>query len=275
VRAAPTTPSSAATRRVDAAGRAIARRGGSGDRPAAARARRRALLGRGRAAAAYGPYRAARWPRTSPTSPPPSPPTTTARRRCDGSRPSMRGARVGAMAALRARATAQLSEALARLGPGRRAAEQRLDDGAPLRVALEVHDGDCASTSPARRRCTRATSTPLPPSCAASCSTCCGCSSPSRCRSTRAVRARRPRLPRACSTRRPRRPATGAGGGGRQRRDQPASRRHLLAALGLVACSQDDEQRALRQRGFRLLRDGVRRLRPGLASRAQVRCTAT
>ncbi|HEV8630960.1 MAG TPA: hydantoinase B/oxoprolinase family protein [Thermoanaerobaculia bacterium] len=43
-----------------------------------------------------------------------------------------------AMAALRARAAAQVRAALRRLGDGRREAEQRLDDGALLRVALEV-----------------------------------------------------------------------------------------------------------------------------------------
>jgi 5-oxoprolinase (ATP-hydrolysing) len=43
-----------------------------------------------------------------------------------------------AMRALRARAAAQLRAALRRLGDGRSEAEQRLDDGAPLRVAIEV-----------------------------------------------------------------------------------------------------------------------------------------
>jgi len=49
-------------------------------------------------------------------------------------RPRLRAA----MAALRARAAAQVRAALRRLGDGRRAAEQRLDDGAILRVALTV-----------------------------------------------------------------------------------------------------------------------------------------
>lgn len=43
-----------------------------------------------------------------------------------------------AMTALRARAAAQLRAALQRLGDGRREAEQRLDDGAVLRVAIEI-----------------------------------------------------------------------------------------------------------------------------------------
>jgi 5-oxoprolinase (ATP-hydrolysing) len=43
-----------------------------------------------------------------------------------------------AMAALRARAAALVRAALARLDDGRRTAEQRLDDGALLRVAIEV-----------------------------------------------------------------------------------------------------------------------------------------
>jgi 5-oxoprolinase (ATP-hydrolysing) len=43
-----------------------------------------------------------------------------------------------AMRALRARAASQLRAALARLGDGHREAEQRLDDGAVLRVALDV-----------------------------------------------------------------------------------------------------------------------------------------
>jgi 5-oxoprolinase (ATP-hydrolysing) len=46
-----------------------------------------------------------------------------------------------AMAALRQRATDQLRAALARLGSETRSAEQRLDDGAVLRVALTVRDG--------------------------------------------------------------------------------------------------------------------------------------
>jgi len=44
-----------------------------------------------------------------------------------------------AMTALRARAASQLRAALTRLGDGRREAEQRLDDGALLRVAIDVH----------------------------------------------------------------------------------------------------------------------------------------